>query len=374
MQTLRVREGGSAEGHGGEVFSCVYSSDGVFVLSAGWDGCLRLWQSADAQPVACLQAGGKPLSVCAFSPEGTSWLSGSMEGVLSWWDALSHCLKQNFIAHIRPISALQFSPNGRYLATASWDRKLLLRRVGDEREGRAMHGHHDIVAGCRWTPDSQQLLSWSHDRTLRLWDAETACEVARFTGHADRITTACISRDGRWAVSGSRDGTIKLWDLGRRTESRSVQLKDEVRGCWCLPDSASVVTVGADGWIVSWSLPDFEVQAELDSAIRALCGDLSPNGDELVLGNENGHLHFVAIDGVTDAPIQVTATPVFEPKTGVITRFLGKHKINRAYRYRCPACGQTTETPHLSPEAIPCPSCRRLLRVSTEETRLPAQV
>ena len=374
MRTLRVRDGGSVEGHGGEVFSCVYSSDGAFVLSAGWDGCLRLWQSANAQPVTCLRAGVKPLSACAFSPDGASWLAGSMDGVLSWWDVLSHRMLLNFIAHIRPMSALQFSPDGRYLATASWDRKLLLRRVGDEREGRALHGHHDIVAGCRWTPDSQQLLSWSHDGTLRLWDVETACEVARFTGHADRVTVACLSRDGRWAVSGSRDGTVKLWDLGRRAEVRSVQLKDEVRGCWCLVEGTSVVTVHADGWMVLWSLPDFEVQAELASDIRALCGDLSPSGNELVLGSKSGRLHFVTIDGMANTPIQVTATPVFKPKSGVITRFLGKHKIERAYQYCCPACGHSTETPHLPSEAIPCTSCQRWLHVSMEDTRVPAQV
>lgn len=373
MTALRVRDSGSESGHGGEVFSCVYSADGAFVLSGGWDGCLRLWLSENIQPISSLEASNRPLSCCAFAPDGSAWLSAAMDGTLSWWDAMTHQMKQTFIAHIRPISALQFSPDGRFLATASWDRKLMLRRVGDEREGRALVGHSDIVAGCRWSLDGEQLLSWSHDGTLRLWNADGAREVARFEGHAERITAACLSKNGQWAISGGRDGSVKLWDLRQRVEVRSVQLKDEVRGCWCLPDDASVLTVCADGWIVVWSLPDFEVQAELSSGIRAMCGDLSPSGSEVVLGSEKGSLHFVVIEGIEATPLAVTPTRLFKPRTGVITRFLGKQQIEQSYQYSCPACGHTEETSRLPRETIPCLSCKRLLQVCPEARELQPQ-
>jgi WD40 repeat protein len=373
MRALRLRDGGSESGHSGEVFSCVYSSDGAFVLSGGWDGCLHLWLSANAQPISSLQASPKPLSSCAFTPDGTGWVSSAMDGTFSYWDAITHQLKLSFIAHIRPISAIQFSPDGRLLATASWDRKLMLRRVGEEREGQALVGHHDIVAGCRWTADGKQLLSWSHDGTLRLWDAGSAQEMARLEGHADRVISACLSKDGNWAISGSRDGSVKLWDLQRYKEARSVQLNEEVRGCWYLGDSCSVVTVNADGRIVLWSLPDLEVQAELASNIRALCGDLAPSGTEIVLGSEKGNLHCVIIEGIADTPIRVTPTPRFKPRTGVITRFLGKQRIEQWYQYSCPACGHIEETNRLPSKAIPCPSCQRLLQISTEARQLQPQ-
>lgn len=370
MRILRVRDGGSVGGHEGDVFSCVYSGDGVFVLSAGWDGYLRLWVSAQARLVSSLQAAFKPLSCCAFSPEGTAWLSGSMDGVLTEWHAITHQRRLSFVAHIRPISALQFSPDGRYLATASWDRKLMLRRVGNEREGQALIGHHDIVAGCRWLPDSKWLLSWSHDGTLRLWDAESAKEAACLKGHADRVTAACLSRDGQWVISGGRDGSLKLWDLRRDTAVRSAQLTEEVRGCWCLHDGASVLTVQADGWMVLWSLPDFEVQAELSGGIRPLCGALSPSRAEVVLGSDKGTLHFVAIEGSKDSPVLVTPTLLYKPSTGAITRFLGKRKVERNYQYTCPACGHVREIASLPRDAVPCVSCNRLLRVSAEAPQL----
>jgi WD40 repeat protein len=373
MQRLRVRGSGTEEGHGGEVFSCVYSNDGTFVLSAGWDGWLRLWLSAGVQMVSSLQAALRPLSSCAFAPDGKAWVSGSMDGVLSWWDALSHQQGLNFVAHIRPISAIQFSPDGRYLVTASWDRKLLLSRAGHEQAGRALVGHRDVVAGCCWSADSKQLLSWSHDGTLRLWDADSASQTATLDGHGDRVSAACLSCDGQWAVSGSRDGAVKLWDLRRYAETRSVQTKEEVRGCWYLGDDASVLTVHADGWMAIWSLPELELQTELASCVRPLCCDLSPLGTEVVLGSETGQLHFVTVDGGEEVPLFVTAIPSFKPRSGVITRFLGKPKVERSYHYTCPACGSGGEIASLPRDAVRCASCNRLLRVHAEVPQLQAQ-
>jgi WD40 repeat protein len=370
MQTLHECDRRTEGGHGGEVFSCAYSNDGAFVLSAGWDGCLRLWLAADAQPAASLQAALKPLSACAFAPDGTAWVSGSMDGALSWWDAVSHQRIRTFVAHIRPISSIQFAPDGRSLATASWDRKLQLYRVGKEHESRALAGHRDIVAGCCWSADSKQLLSWSHDGTLRLWDADCAQPLALLEGHADRVTAACLSRDRQWAVSGSRDGTVKLWDLRRYAEARSVQAKEEVRGCWFLGNGASVLTVHADGWMAVWSTPDLEMQREWAYSIRPLCGDLAPSGSEVVLGSETGQLYFIVLDGLKEVPLVATATPSFQPKSGVITRFLGKRKIERAYRFSCPACGYVGEIARLPHEVIPCTCCNRLLYIRTEEPQL----
>jgi WD40 repeat protein len=371
MGSLRVRCAGTGEGHGGEVFSCAYSPDGAFVLSAGWDGYLRLWLSSNGQQVSSLQAAAKPLSCCAVSPDGTEWLAASMDGALSRWDAMTHRLKKNVLAHIRPISAIAYAPDGQSLATASWDRKIVLRKVGNEDDGAALAGHHDIVSGCQWTADGKQLLSWSHDGTLRLWDVDSRREAVRLKGHASRVTAACLSVDGQWAVSGGQDGTVKLWDLRQRTEARSVRLKAEVRGCWCLRDGQSVVTVNADGWKVLWSLPDFEVRAELASDIKVMCGSLAPSGTEIALGSVDGFVHLLNIEGIEDNPILVTPTQTLKGKKGMFRRMLGKQEPS--YQYTCPVCRNTSEVASLPSDSIPCASCKRPLRLKTEVLQLQPQ-
>ena len=83
MGTLQLRDSEpGTPGHDGEIYGCAYAPDGAFVLSAGWDGHLRLWESTTGSPIAALQAGAKPLASCTWTPDGKQWLSGSMEGLL----------------------------------------------------------------------------------------------------------------------------------------------------------------------------------------------------------------------------------------------------------------------------------------------------
>ena len=44
------------------------------VLSAGWDGNLRLWEASSGRHLTALRAGPKPLSACAFTPDGRRWV------------------------------------------------------------------------------------------------------------------------------------------------------------------------------------------------------------------------------------------------------------------------------------------------------------
>jgi WD domain, G-beta repeat len=368
--TLRLLEAASpGEKHDGEVFACSYSPDGAFVLSGGWDGQLRLWETSTAAPLVSLQASPKPLSACAYSPDGSRWLSGSMEGLLTLWDAVSHQTVSSFLAHTRPVSAIAFSPDGQFLATASWDRHMAIRRANRDRDVRSLNGHLDIVAGCKFTIDGKHLLSWSHDRTLRLWDIEHGNEVHSFTGHGDRVTCGAVSPDGRWALSGSRDATVRLWDLETCTETAVVQIGAEVRACFFLLDAEAVVVVDAAGRLFIMGVPEFEVQAELLTGLKYLCAELAPSGMQMALGCEDGSLRLIAIEGREHASLVVTATQSIKPTPSLIGRLLG-NSVTRMYQFTCPVCRQITESTKLPTRTVSCSRCRQALRVNQSVQRM----
>jgi WD40 repeat protein len=366
---MRLLERPSPEGHNGEVYSCGYTPDGAFVLSAGWDGVLRLWDAATGEPRVTLPASPKPLSCCACMPDGQHWLSGSMEGLLSLWDGVSHAMLISFVAHTRPISAIIFAPDGQSLATTSWDRLVTVRKVGKEREGRTLGLHTDIVAGCRFTPDGKQVISWSYDRTIKLWDVGNAREVGSLEAHTDRVLCAALSPDGRFLLSGSRDATVRLWDLEAMTELATVNLGSEVRACFYLLDGESVVVADAAGRLFLMSAPTFQVQAQVLTPFRVMCGELSPSGGQLALGAEDGAVHFAELEGFEHASLVVTATQNTKQEAGLLDRFLGKTRLTRTFSYTCPACKQSVESPTLPNEPVPCPRCQRPLRV---RARVPA--
>jgi WD40 repeat protein len=364
MQLLESASPG--ERHEGEVFACACSADGAFVLTAGWDGQLRLWEAGSGSALASLPASPRPLSACAFSADGRQWVTGSMEGLLTFWDSVSHQTESSFLAHTRPVSAVTYSPSGTWLCTTSWDRNLALRKVGKEREARVLQGHQDIVAGCAFTTDGRQIVSWSHDRTLRLWDLDVSRDVHTFTGHGDRVTAASLSPDGRWLLSGSRDETARLWDLHGRAEVAAVKVGTEVRCCEFLLDAESVLIVDAAGRIFLMSIPGFEGKAQLQTGLKFLCSDLAPSGQQLALGGEDGRLHRLSLEGLTLGTLVVTATQSLKPASGLLNRLMGSTKLTRTFNYACPVCQNSFETTKLPAHPIKCPKCRQSLRVNPQ--------
>jgi WD40 repeat protein len=364
LQLLEAAPGD--ERTGADLFCCTYSADGAFVLTAGWDGWLRFWAAPAGTEVTGLRVGPKPLSSCAISPDGRNWLAGSIEGWLSVHDASTLMSSLNFVAHTRPISSIRYSPDGEQLTTSSWDRQVVLRKVGKEREGKALAGHTDIVAGCRYSADGQQLLSWSYDGSARLWDASSGRELAYLTGHEDRVTAAALSPDGKWVASGGRDGVVKLWDLATQTATRTVVQSAEIRGLFFLLDGESLVSVNAAGRVGLLTVPTLEVQTHLKTDLKVQCAELSPNGQQVVLGCEDGRVHFIAVEGLEESSLLVTATERAQESRGVLGRIWGSPRVVNTYQYTCPACRQTAETKTLPSQPFPCPACQRRLRVNTK--------
>jgi WD40 repeat protein len=359
-----LKVGAQAGGHAGEVFSCSFSPDGRLLLSAGWDGYLRLWETEHGQQVHQLQAATKPLSACAVSPDGRYWLTASMDGLLSQWDSQTHNRANIYMAHTRPISSITFSTDGAILATASWDRQLILRNPANDREARTLTGHGDIVSGCGFTPDGKTLLSWSYDGTVRLWETTRGRAMATFPGHRDRITSGAVGPDGRWAATASRDLQLKIWDLVAGQEKATAALKAEPRACFFLLDGENLVLVDAAGRLTLLSVPGLEVQAEVDTGLAVQCAELSPAGNQVALGCIDGGVRFVAVDGFDSAPLVVTPMQTSRRTANLIQRLFGQSRVIQAFLCTCPACRQSFELPVSARGQSACPFCHRHLRLS----------
>lgn len=355
-----------ASGHNGEVFCCTFTHDGNYVLSGGWDGQLRLWESTSGTQAAAFQASHKPISACAASPDSKQFVSGCLEGFLNRWDTATHERVSKFLAHSRPLSAITYAKDSNQLATASWDRSLILWDLRRERDGHTLGEHADIVAGCRFIPGGRSLLSWSHDGTLGIWDVAASRQLARLTGHNDRVTAGAVSPDGTRAASGSRDQTLKLWDLQTQRELASCDLAAEVKACCFLLDGETLVAVDAHGRITVHAVPELDIRAELATRLPVQCADLAPSGGRIALGCENGQVRLVAVEGFDSAPLVVTAIPTSKRTATALQRLFGKHKTIQAYVCSCPVCRHSIElSASDSAQPLPCPGCQRQLRIAT---------
>jgi WD40 repeat protein/tetratricopeptide (TPR) repeat protein/tRNA A-37 threonylcarbamoyl transferase component Bud32 len=101
------------------------AADESRVLTAAWDGTVRVWDLATGQQSAALFDPGGALSLVAFSADGTRVLTGSADGVARVWDAGTFEPLGPSVRHRDPLQVAAFSPDGRRALTVS------LRPVND---------------------------------------------------------------------------------------------------------------------------------------------------------------------------------------------------------------------------------------------------
>jgi WD40 repeat protein len=353
-------------GHHGEVFACAFAPDGRYVVSGGWDAHLRVWDVGTGSEWAGFQVGRKPVSACVVSPDGTRLLSGCLEGFLSQWDAAQHHPISSFLAHPRPISCIAFAPDASRFATASWDRTIVLRNRSDEREGQALHGHDDIVSGCLFTPDGKSLISWSHDGNVYLWNLAQLQKPHRLTSHDDRVTSAAISPDGHYAAFGSRAGHLKLCDLRLHKEISSSTAGAEIRACFFLLHGKSLVVVNQHGELLCLSVPDLESQHQLRTETGVQCAALSPAGNCIALGCDDGRVRLIVVEGFDSSPLVVNVARLTRRSATRIQRIFGRSTLEQVYRCTCPVCRNDMELSCASPgDTSVCSGCRRPLMVGS---------
>lgn len=111
----------------------------------------------------------------AYSPDFRFLLSAGRDAHLKVWNVeKNYDLQNDIVAHLFAINHLTFSPDGHLVATASMDKSIKIWDADTYRllkvVDRARHaGHGTSVNKLLWTDYHQELLSASDDRTISVW-------------------------------------------------------------------------------------------------------------------------------------------------------------------------------------------------------------
>ena len=157
-------------GHTNGVAHIVFSSDGNMLVSASWDGTIRLWNAFTGNLRLTL-VGHFNIRSSALSPDGATLATISDDGIFLW-DTLTGKFRKAFDVGHRS-NTVAYLPDGLTLAIhiSDDDPKIHLVDANTGRIRRILHLVGDSVNQLVFSPNERWMAGGSSNTTVRLWDA-----------------------------------------------------------------------------------------------------------------------------------------------------------------------------------------------------------
>ncbi len=270
----------SLDGSGGSIKSAevppdtcaVVSADGRRAAVAGrpYPGIL-VFDLATHRQLAAIRD-PRPVLALALSPDGTQVVSAGFDGLLKVWNVENGLLSHAFKAFLDPIWGLAWSPDGHSFAASGNNRAVKIWRTSTWNETEMLQGHSSTVHCLAFSPDSQRLISGAEDNLALVWPAqanhlpEEMPQLLRGPGWGDPTPAVAFSPDSRLFAGTAADGTVKVWRTD--TVETVANFPMEARTVAFSPDGKSVLGEGNDGLVQRWRLDGAEPEQTIRPTAR----------------------------------------------------------------------------------------------------------
>jgi WD40 repeat protein len=203
--------------HAGMVLSVAFSPDGTRFATAGGEhhyepGVVKIWDTKTCHEITSLEGHPKGRVKVVYSADGRFLASAGFDSLLIIHDAISGKAIHSVSAHKGFIMGLASNPATAQVASAGLDGIVKIWDIATGQEVSRFSGHKTIVWSVAFSPDGSRVASSGDDGTVKIWDPATGEEALTLRGHTDPVSFVAFSPDGNKIASASKDGTVKIWD------------------------------------------------------------------------------------------------------------------------------------------------------------------
>lgn len=205
-----IAAGGTSADIKAVVTALALSPDGAWLVSAGDDHVVRVWDLRDDSQAAELTGHTDWVRAAAFHPDGRHFATAGNDGVIRVWNLATKKVVRKFTAHPQAIYALAYAPNGQWLAAAGYERAIRVYSA-EGRLLRTLTGPSDDHRALAIAPDGSTLAVGGRNGQVRVWNAVSGATLRDLTTEKRRLRAVAFSPDGALLAAAGDSQNIYLW-------------------------------------------------------------------------------------------------------------------------------------------------------------------
>jgi len=318
--------------HGGIVTNAEFDPSGRYLVTAGYDAAVKIWDSRRGTAHKALSGHGRHVLAVRFSRDGRALVTVDEELIIRRWNPDTGELVSS--GGQRSVPADITDATGRDAWISPGGSRAVIRTptsiaVYDTAEGRTVYDLRDVptsIHNAVFSDDERLLALGGEDSTIVVWDLEGNRLIAKLRGQQSGISDMGFSPDGKVLVTGGVDGTARAWDLGRELAQLVVSHRREVtQAVW---DKAGrlLASGGEDGEAIVFDTSGHRI-ATLVAKGRISALSFSADSKRLLVARyDNGGAHIwdlssgkpiVTLKG-TDQPYEVLLGADYSPDERIV--------------------------------------------------------
>ena len=270
-------------GHKGKIWRLAFSPDGKTVASCSDDQTVRIWSIPDGKELHVLRNNSSQVFNVTYSPDGKWLAAGQSDSRATIWDLSSMKIVKSHEQSRGRVGAIAFSNDSKWLATAGSDRIIRLYRMKDHKLIHSLNGHKDQIHEITFAPDGEHMVSTGSDKIVNIWNIKSMQLEESLVGHEDPIWSARFSSDGKRLITSSDDHTIRMWDFEKRKHIMTITAHGHyIPIAVFSPDDSLIASASWDKTIKLWKVLPPRVTRLSGHEKYVYSVDLSPNEKHLV--------------------------------------------------------------------------------------------
>jgi len=231
-----------------EINSIDISPNGEYLVCAGDDGYVEIWNLNNYKLIHQMQSTSKDIFALAFSSDGKKVASGGAEEVIDIWNAISGEQIARLEGHQEQISNISFIDFDRKLVSTAKDKQTKIWDVTKKRNIytyltpsneygsiKKVKSFDDYSISALTEVDSAEGNSrqrngppvWKY--TIKFKDNQ-GNTLQEFNQHRGAVTDISVAKNRSYMASSSEDKTVRLWDLEKKKHITNIVLKDKAYG------------------------------------------------------------------------------------------------------------------------------------------------